>query len=191
MKKILYSVTIISVYWIIGCTNIRDNQPPSSNNCDNQVTPLTLGLNFAGTYYICTSGPFGAATPPNASFYNYVHAVSANGTIGSLSNINSYLCQITVKNDQPSERPSNPCTNPGMLSYTWNTAGTTLAIQDYKNHNSDITVDYYDICQICSSTIPEARPYFVGVATVPAGVSFVSIALQTQQPHVGSPNPCQ
>ncbi len=72
-----------------------------------------------------------------------------------------------------------------------NKAGTTLAIQDYKNHNSDITVDYYDICQICSSSIPEARPYFVGVATVPAGVTYANIPLQTQQPYVGSPDPCQ
>lgn len=190
MKKILYSFAIISVYWIIGCTDITNNEPPTQN-CDNEATSFTLGLDFGGASYLCTSGPFGTSTPPNASFNNYLNAVSANGTIGSLSNSQSYLCQITCKNDQPSENPSSPCTNPGMLSYTWNTAGALLAIQDYKNHNSDITVDYYDICQICSSSIPEARPYFVGVATVPAGVHSANIPLQTQQPYVGSPDPCQ
>lgn len=120
-----------------------------------------------------------------------MNAVSSNATIGSLSDPNSYLCQITCKNDQPSENPGSPCSNPGTLSYTWSKAGSTLAIQDYKNHNSDITVDYYDICAPCSPAIFEARPYFVGVVTVPAGVNYATIPLQTQQVYIGSPNPCQ
>ncbi len=117
MKKILSAFAIICMLLMNGCTVI-DNQPPSSQNCDNQVTPFTLALDFSGAYYICTSGTFGVSTPPNASFNNYINAVSANGTTGSLYNSQSYLCQITCKNDQPSEIPSNPCTNPGTLSYT-------------------------------------------------------------------------
>lgn len=190
MKKILYLILIICISGMVGCTVIgNDVQPPA---CDNSVTPFTLSLDWSGAYYNCTSSPFGAATPPNATFYNYVNAVSANGTAGSLATSTAYLCQITVKNDQPSENISDPCTNPGSGVYTWNKAGTSLAIQVYKNHNSDITVDYYDICGVCSNAISEARPYFVGVATVPIGVTIAFIAMQTQAPYVGAASsPCQ
>lgn len=191
MKTLLYSILIIWMSFIMGCTVIGGDNAPTPPPCDNQTSSFSLSLGWGGAYYNCTSGAFGLSTPPNASFYNYLTMVSANGTQGSLANPNTYLCQITVKNDQPSENPNSPCLNPGSLVSTWNTIGSSLAINVYKNHNSDITVDYYDICAACSSTIPEARPYFVGVATVPDGATSAFVQMQTQAPFVGAVTPCQ
>ena len=164
-----------------ACTPIIDGTHPVT--CDNQTAAFSLQLNWAGATYNCTSGTYGTAQPPNASFINYTTTAS---TTTLQDNTTTYFCQISVKNDQPSENPSNPCTIPGALSYTWNTAGGALSIQSYKNHNSDITVDYYDICGPCSNGIVEARPYFIGVATVPQGVTAAVITMQTQAPFVGS-----
>lgn len=173
-------------------TIIGGNQDPTPPQCDNQLSSCSLSLGWAGAYYNCTSGAFGSSTPPNASFHNYQWQVSANGTQGSLASTDAYLCQITVKNDQPSENPNSPCQNPGSVIYTWNVIGSSLAINVYKNHNSDITADYYDICAPCSSAIPEARPHFVGVATVPTGAVAAFIPMQTQAPSVGAlGSPCQ
>lgn len=190
MKNIFYSTLLICILSMSGCT-VGGNTDPTPPQCDNQLSSCSLSLGWVNAYYNCTSGAFGISTPPNASFYNYVNAISANGTQGSLATSTAYLCQITVKNDQPSEYPNNPCQNPGSLVSTWNTAGTSLAINVYKNHNSDITVDYYDICAACSTAIPEARPYFVGVATVPTGAVAAFIPMQTQAPFVGAVTPCQ
>lgn len=117
MKTLLYLILIIWISFVFGCT-VPGNDNPPPPPCDNQVASFTLALDFSGTSYLCTSGSFGSFTPPNASGFNYLTTASANGTIGSLSNSFSYLCQITCKNDQPSEYPNNPCTNPGTLTYT-------------------------------------------------------------------------
>jgi hypothetical protein len=157
MKKILYPFVILYLFWFSACTPIIGDTPPTS--CDNQTAPFYLQLNWAGATYNCTNGTFGTAQPPNASFVNYISTAS---TTTLQDNMTTYFCQISVKNDQPSENPSNPCSNAGTLSYTWSTAGGSLPIQSYKNHNSDLTVDYYDVCGPCSNAIVEARPYFVG-----------------------------
>lgn len=193
MKNIFYSILVICISCIFGCTIIGGGSgDPTPPPCDNQLSPFTLNLTWLGAYYTCTSGAFGISTPPYASYVNYISSVSANGTIGSLSNPDSYLCEITCKNDQPSENPNSPCSNPGIVKYTWNTAGTSLAIQNYENHSSDITVDYYDICAPCSGSIAEGRPHFIGTAGFQAGVSIAFIPMQTADTYVGAVgSPCQ
>jgi hypothetical protein len=192
MKKTLMTF-IICIIFQCSCTVIQDAPPaPTAPPCDNTVSNFTLGLDFAGTSYLCTYGIFGTHTPPKASAFYYATAPSADATIGSLSGSLSYLCQMTVKNDQPSENPNLPCTNPGTMSFVWSTAGFTQNIKTYTNANSDITVDYYDVCDLCSATITKGRPYFAGVITVPKGAVSATVSLQTQQPYVGAgSDPCQ
>jgi hypothetical protein len=181
MKKYYIHLLFLCLLWFSACTPIIDGNPPVT--CDNQTASFSLQLNWAGAYYNCTRGTFGTMQPPYATYTNYTATAS---TTTLQDNMDTYFCQISVKNDQPSENPSNACTNAGLLSYTWNSPGGALSIQSYKNHNTDITVDYYDECGPCSDAIVEARPYFIGVATIPQGVSGAVISMQTQAPFVGS-----
>lgn len=181
MKKIINFFTVTSIYCISCSSHFGD--VPGSTPCDNTQQNLTVSLNWNGTSYVCTNGVFGAAVPPFATNYNYLRTASANGTAGSLSNPYSYLCQLVSKNDQPG---SAACSNPGMGTFTWAIPGPVQTINAFKNANTDVTVDYFDVCLSCSQNIFEARPYFTGVAQVEAGMASTSILMYTQQPYEGT-----
>lgn len=189
MKRNLLAFTICIIFQC-SCTVIQD-APPGPPACDNTVADCTIMLDWQYATYLCTIGAFGILPPPRASAINYLVTPSVNGTIGSLSSPSSYLCQIISKNDQPSENPNLPCTKPGVLTSTWSVAGPSQNTKIYKNANTDITVDYYDICSICNGAISQGRPYFSGKVIVPKGAVAATIVMQTQNVYVGSPSPCE
>jgi len=183
MKKVFYVFTVLVVFGSISCAHIGD-PVPQAQPCDNTTTPLTISLLWSGTYYLCTSSFFGGGnlTPPNATSANYMGYASVTGGLGSLSAPLSYLCTIVVKNDQPAANPNAPCSNPGMGSFTWTQPGPTHVVYNYVNQNTDVTVDYYDICAQCNpGSSANARPHFTGVITVPKGASQTrAVQMQTQ-----------
>jgi hypothetical protein len=192
MKKII----LLLITWFIfqcSCTRIQDGPPsPTTPPCDNTVANCVLQLDWYGTSYLCTIGSFGITTPPNATAFNYLGTASVNGTIGSLSSPSSYLCQIISKNDEPAANPYAACTNPGTMTSTWAVAGASQNIKIYKNANTDITVDYYDVCGSCNGAISQGRPYFSGKIVLPPGAIVGTVNLQTQDVYVGSAQkPCE
>lgn len=188
MKKILKFVSIILIIILTSCGNpLNDNNtnPP----CDNTVSNITISLDFTGSSYLCASGNYGSTyqRPPMATHYNYLYQQSASGAVGSLNNSIDYLCQMTVKNDGPANSPSNPCSKAQTMSFTWAIPSQTQVIRTFTKNNTDITVDYYDICDVCNiGGHWNARPYFAGVVTVPPGATYASIAMFTQTPYTSS-----
>jgi hypothetical protein len=149
-----------------------------------------LYLDFSGTYYLCTSGIFANATPPNATGFNYLNFPSVTGTTGSLTNPFSYLCEIHSKTD---ENATHPCSSPGTLRYTWSKAGASLTgvANKFKKYPTDVTVDYYDVCSTCNAAIPDARPYFATTIALAPGITVSSFKLVTQNTYIGQNGGCQ
>ena len=158
-----------------------------SNPIPCTFAPLAITLNFSGCYYECTSGVFGTtkSQPPQATVFNYLYQASATGDIGNLVNANAYICQIQIKNDQPASNPVAPCSNAATQNFTWSTPGPTEYVQGFINDLQDVTVDYYDVCGLCSST-SNARPLFIGKAILPTGTTATPIQMITQTPYTTS-----
>lgn len=192
MKKMLFSL-IFCIILQCSCTVITPDPTATAPPCDNTVSDCNLTLDWSGTSYLCTASPYGTAPkPPLATGFNYLGAVSANAAIGSLSSSYSYLCQIISKNNEPAANPNLPCSNPGSMTFTWAIAGGSQNIKVYKNANTDITVDYYDVCGICNDVISQGRPYFSGKIIVPPGATSTQVNLQTQAVYVGTKDkPCE
>ena len=190
MKKHLYLVITAFIMLLVSSScgsNPSKYDPLNGSNfnppCDNTVLPdgIAITLDFSKCYYQCTSGTFGTTQnqPPQATQFNYLHQASATVNSSSLSNADDYLCAIVIANIQPATTPVSPCSNAATQNFTWSKPGSTEIIRGggFINANQNVTVDYYDVCDLCSGT-SRARPHFVGKKIVPAGIPTATVEMQ-------------
>lgn len=133
--------------------------------CNNGTYNLRVGMDWSGTNYNACGGSFDGNTQPPDVHYNYLHENSFNMAPAKLMVSTDYLCTVVSTNDEPAK---DGCSGAASSTTYWS-AGSLQTITSYAYYQSDIMVDYYDVCSSCSSAGKNARPHFVGMTVMPGG----------------------
>lgn len=184
MKKLFACLMLLGMLESCQQDFTLTTPPPPPVPCENTIANYTIQLDFSKTTYkACPviNLQNSAATPPTATAYNFLRQ-NSYGDFDFTNNPSpgtSYFCQITSKNLQPSETPTNPCIM-GIASTTkalWGSAGSyTQQVQGYLNHGTGFYVDYIDACQGCyqdyngnaTGTVKYAQPYYISATMIPS-----------------------
>lgn len=176
MKKLIYSFFAMGLMSMSQC-NQKDVILPL---CDNSLSTTSNALNFdfSGCSYLfgCTQSPYdgSAGNPPEAGGASYDNG--AQGFQYCISCINptsiqstQFLLELAVANDQVVQ---DQCTNPagvnGTVYYHLVIGPRMSSVFMYKNHQSDVTANYYEPCNQCTAAI-SGRPHYIASQMVQPG----------------------
>jgi len=165
MKKMRLFIMATFIVFAFACHDSFQNIP----GCDDTTVNFTIQLKFfPQTSYRCT--PSTLQPPPFADgFNNYLATSSAT----DVANIGAgFLCKVIV---------TSACTR-SLTTYKqvvyWNSSGPNLTVRGLYTEDTNIIVEYYDICMTCNSF--SARPYFVGTLVVPKGQRGGEVQMSNQ-----------